>query len=345
MRCSKINYYIFVVVDVLRKLAYPISLIYALVVYMRNFLYDVGIFKSKSFSTPTICVGNLSVGGTGKTPMVEFLISNLQKDAKVAVLSRGYKRKSKGFVLANQNTTVEDLGDEPFQIHSKFSQVIVAVDVDRRNGISNLEKNNSPDFIVLDDAFQHRKVKPTSSILLTTYSNLYFNDWYLPTGDLRDSKKEARRANFIVVTKCPPDLSKEDQKAIVDKLQAPKEQEVFFASIAYDNKIKGLNSAVNLETFRNKKVVLITGIANPKPLVDFLNQKDIAFEHLAYKDHHFFTPDELSLFNSKEIILTTEKDYVRLKGQVENLYYISIKHEFFNDGDKVLIREMKSLLN
>jgi len=313
MRCSKINYYIFVVVDVLRKLAYPISLIYALVVYMRNFLYDVGIFKSKSFSTPTICVGNLSVGGTGKTPMVEFLISNLQKDAKVAVLSRGYKRKSKGFVLANQNTTVEDLGDEPFQIHSKFSQVIVAVDVDRRNGISNLEKN--------------------------------INDWYLPTGDLRDSKKEARRANFIVVTKCPPDLSKEDQKAIVDKLQAPKEQEVFFASIAYDNKIKGLNSAVNLETFRNKKVVLITGIANPKPLVDFLNQKDIAFEHLAYKDHHFFTPDELSLFNSKEIILTTEKDYVRLKGQVENLYYISIKHEFFNDGDKVLIREMKSLLN
>ena len=345
MRCSKINYYIFVVVDVLRKLAYPISLVYALVVYMRNFLYDVGIFKSKSFSTPTICIGNLSVGGTGKTPMVEFLISNLQNDAKVAVLSRGYKRKSKGFVLANQDSTVEDLGDEPFQIHSKFSQVIVAVDADRRNGISNLEKNHSPDFIVLDDAFQHRKVKPTSSILLTTYSNLYVNDWYLPTGDLRDSKKEARRANFIVVTKCPPDLSKEDQKAIIDKLQVSKEQEVLFASIAYDNKIKGLNSAVNLEAFRNKKVVLITGIANPKPLVDFLNQKDISFEHLAYKDHHFFTPDELSLFNSKEIILTTEKDYVRLKGQVENLHYISIKHQFFNDGDKVLIREMKSLLN
>ena len=331
--------------NVLRKIAFPISLLYAIVVYIRNFLYDVEIFKSKSFKTPTICIGNLSVGGTGKTPMVEFLISHLKKDYKVAMLSRGYKRKSNGFVLANANSTVEELGDEPFQIYSKFRETIVAVDADRRNGISILEKNNAPNVIVLDDAFQHRKVKPSKSILLTAYSDLYIYDWYLPTGNLRDSKREAKRADYIVVTKCPPNLTQEEQTVIKNKLQPKKHQKVLFTYLEYNQEIKGLNSSLNLDFFIDKELVLVTGIANPKPLVDFLSEKGICVEHLAFKDHHFFTADELNLFNSKEIILTTEKDYVRLNGKVENLYFLSIQHKFFRDGDRFMISDLRSLIS
>lgn len=330
--------------DVLRKIAFPISLVYAFVVYIRNFLYDVGVFKSKSFKTPTICVGNLSVGGTGKTPMVEFLISHLQKDYKVAVLSRGYKRKSNGFVLAHMNSTVEELGDEPFQIHSKFPEAIVAVDADRRNGISILEKNIEPNVIVLDDAFQHRKVEPSKSILLTTYNNLYAHDWYLPTGNLRDSRREAKRADYIIVTKCPSNLTEVEQTDIKNKLRPEENQPVLFTYLKYDKKIKGPNSILNLDFFMDKKVVLVTGIADPKLLVDFLSDKSISVEHLAFKDHHFFTADELNLFNSKEIILTTEKDYMRLNGKVKNLYYLSIKHEFLKNGDELLINELRSLI-
>jgi len=177
--------------QLLRKIAFPISLIYALVVYTRNFLFDIGFLKGKSFKTPTVCVGNLSVGGTGKTPMVEYLIRMLQDSFEVAVLSRGYRRKSRGFVLATEDSKVEDLGDEPFQIKSKFPKIAVAVDADRCNGIKELEDSEHPDIILLDDAFQHRRVKPTFSILLTAFDYLYPNDWYLPTGNLRDSKKEA----------------------------------------------------------------------------------------------------------------------------------------------------------
>ena len=183
--------------QLLRKIAFPISLIYALVVHVRNFLFDTGVFSSKSYRIPTICVGNLSVGGTGKTPMTEYVLRILA-ERNTAVLSRGYKRKSDGFYLANAKSTVLELGDEPYQIHRKFPEVAVAVDADRRNGIEKLEKLVNPEVIVLDDAFQHRKVKPTFSILLTTYQNLYVDDWYLPTGSLRDAKKEAKRADLII---------------------------------------------------------------------------------------------------------------------------------------------------
>ena len=199
----------------LRKIAFPISMVYALVVYLRNFLFDVGILKEISFKTKTICIGNLSVGGTGKTPMIEYLIEMLGNSYKVAVLSRGYRRKSKGFILATPKSTVEKLGDEPYQIYSKYPEIVLAVDGDRCNGISNLENTLNLDVILLDDAFQHRKVRPHYSILLTAYDDLYINDWYLPTGNLRDAKKEAKRANIIVVTKCPNDLSENGQIKIM----------------------------------------------------------------------------------------------------------------------------------
>jgi len=330
--------------QLLRKLAFPISVVYALIVIVRNFLYDTGVFKSRSFKTKTICVGNLSVGGTGKTPMIEYLIKLITAKHKVAVLSRGYKRKSKGFVLATKKTVVEEIGDEPFQIHSKYPNVHVAVDADRCNGIDELEKDIKPEIILMDDAFQHRKVKPSFSIILTTYDKPYTADWYLPTGDLRDSKKEARRADIIVVTKCPDDLNVEAQNAFIESLNTKDGQEVLFSSIAYNHSLKGV-SAISLSEIANQKFTLVTGIANSKPLVTYVKKRVLNFEHLEFKDHHFFTEAEIASFNSKDIILTTEKDYVRLNGRVDKLYYITIETQFLNDGDKILVEQLNQLMN
>lgn len=330
--------------QVLRKLLFPISLIYALVVLVRNLFYDKGIFKSKTFLTKTICVGNLSLGGTGKTPMTEVLVRFLTPTYKVAMLSRGYKRKSTGFVLATKNTSVKEIGDEPFQIFKKFPEITVAVDSDRRNGINRLEKEIKPDVIVLDDAFQHRKVRPDYSILLTTYDNLYVNDWYLPTGNLRDSRYAAQRANCIIVTKCPASISSEEQGRIQQKIKPKEHQTVMFAYLSYGEQILGVGKSVLLSFFKDKELTLVTGIANPKPLVSYLNRKGISFEHLEYNDHHFFTKNELELLRRKKYILTTEKDYVRLKGDLDNLYYLPISHSFLSNGEAILEQEIKALM-
>ncbi len=328
---------------VLRKIGFPISLVYGLVVYIRNILFDKGIFKSTSFSTPTICVGNLSVGGTGKTPMIEYLIELLKENRKLAVLSRGYGRKSKGFIKAVPTTTVEQIGDEPFQICSKYPEVTMVVDADRRNGISLLEAQEKPDLILLDDAFQHRKVQPSFAILLTAHGQLYVDDWFLPTGNLRDSKKEAQRADIIMVTKCPPNLRQDEQEKIIKKLQPLKHQQVLFSSLVYDTVLRGEGSTLELQDLRVKKVLLVTGIANPIPLVTYLKEASIAFEHLEFGDHHFFTEREINAFDSKELILTTEKDFVRLKGKVDNLYYIKIEHKLLGEGRKQLQEALASL--
>ena len=337
----KIKYYNFVFVQVLRKILFPVSLIYAAAVYVRNYLYDIQVLKSKSYKTPIICVGNLSAGGTGKTPMVEFLVSELKEEFKIAVLSRGYRRKSKGFVLADSDATVETLGDEPFQIHAKFSGITVAVDADRRNGIAMLMEKVNPDLILLDDAFQHRRVKPDLSILLTAYGNLYTDDWYLPTGNLRDSKREAERADLIIVTKCPKDLSESRRDAIEKKLGPKRHQEILFSSLSYSPAIRGSGEDMALAELRNKNITLVTGIANPEPLVVYLKNEGIVFEHLKFKDHHFFTQRELEKLSRKEFVLTTEKDYVRLKEKLRNLYFISIAHEFSKADVKTLKDRLK----
>ncbi len=322
--------------QVIRILGFPISLVYALVVHTRNRLYNSGIFRSKEFNTTIICVGNLSLGGTGKTPMIECLIHLLKDKYKIAVLSRGYGRKSKGFLLANDQLAVEDLGDEPYQIHAKFPEIVLAVDENRQNGILILEKNAKPDLILLDDAFQHRKVKPTFSILLTAFDNLYSTDWYLPSGTLRDSKREAKRADLIIVTKSPKEVSASSQHKIIQSLKPQPEQQVLFSYLHYDKVLKGGNEPLIIQDLKSKKFTLITGIANPKPLLLFLNENNLVFEHLKFRDHHFFTNDQIAFFNSKDLIITTEKDYVRLKGNVSNLYYIAITHRFIGDGEEVL---------
>lgn len=328
--------------QLLRIIAFPFSLIYALVVYFRNLLYDTELLPSAKFKTPIICIGNLSVGGTGKTPMIEWFLDNLSDNLKLAVLSRGYKRKTNGFVLAYPSSTAEEIGDEPLQIYSKFPESIMAVDANRIRGIKNLERSLKPDLILLDDAYQHRKVKPSFSILLTSYGDLYTKDWYLPTGNLRDSKSASKRADIIVVTKCPPDLDDEIKLSIQRELKPGKNQEVLFCALEYDPVLRG-KADISLEDIENQQITLVTGIAKPKPLIDFLKSEKISFHHQEYRDHHFFTAKEIDFLNSKPLILTTEKDYMRLKGKVDNLYYITVRHRFLDQDRQSLINRLKKL--
>lgn len=328
----------------LRKILFPVSLVYGLVVYLRNRLYDWEIFSSKSYKTPILCVGNLSVGGTGKTPMVELLISELQDKYKVAVLSRGYKRKSKGFVLATEESTVQELGDEPYQIHVKFDKVEVAVDADRQNGISILEKDVKPDVIIMDDAFQHRKVKPGFSVLLTAFDSLYASDWYLPTGNLRDGRREAQRADILIVTKNPPESSETEHLKIKRKLGPKAHQRTLFSYLDYGKNLYGNGSLKDVHDLRNKKITLVTGIAKPKPLLNFLKENGISFEHLSYNDHHNFSKQELQDLKLRPNVLTTEKDYMRLKNEVK-CNYITIKHVFFGEGMNDLKEDLERFMS
>ena len=298
---------------ILRYILFPIMPFYYLATWLRNKLFDLGIKKSKSYSTPVICVGNLSVGGTGKTPMIEHLITILKNEYKVATLSRGYKRKSKGFQLGDKNASAETLGDEPFQFYNKFKEdVLVAVDVDRQNGIEQLMNlPNSPNVILLDDAYQHRKVKAGFNILLTTYADPYFKDFVLPTGNLREPRLGANRADIIVVTKCPDNLQETDKALFLKRINADENQYVFFSSIAYAETLLSAEKTRNVEDLTS--FCLVTGIANPRPLTDFLESKNLKFEHLNFNDHHNFTPVDIAELSKKELIVTTEKDFMRLK--------------------------------
>lgn len=317
----------------LRYITFPFVPIYYLITWFRNLLYDYNIKSSKSYDLPVICVGNLSTGGTGKTPMVEYLIRLLKDEYQLATLSRGYGRKTKGYLLADEKASAETLGDEPFQFFSKFSNTInVAVDGNRQNGIANLLKlTPKPEVIILDDAFQHRKVKAGFNILLTTYANLYVKDWVLPSGNLREPRQGAKRAQCIVVTKCPSTLSKEEKQTIIKKIAPKNGQYVFFSTIAYSNSVLSLNKARDLEAL--PIFTLVTGIANANTLIAFLRGKQLEFNHLEYKDHHHFTNEDVNTIAKNSLIITTEKDYMRLKdfNQLKDkLFYLPIETQLDN---------------
>ena len=317
----------------LRKILFPIVPIYYVVTSLRNKLFDLNVFKSKSYNLPIICVGNLSVGGTGKTPMIEYLIRLLKEDNKLATLSRGYKRSTSGFKLANSDTKVDEIGDEPYQFQQKFKDILVAVDENRQHGIEELLMlDNSPKVILLDDAYQHRKVKAGFNILLTTYSNLYTDDIMLPTGDLREPRKGAERADIVVVTKCTTTINDIEKDRIRNKLKLNDNQSLFFSSIAYEDSVKNANKTLAISSLKNKNFTLVTGIANAQPLIDYLKFKALNFEHLNYKDHYNFTDKDLDVLNQKELIITTEKDFVRLNKHLDNtkLFYLPIKVEIDN---------------
>jgi tetraacyldisaccharide 4'-kinase len=311
----------------IRKLLFPFAILYGLITSIRNFLYDKGILKSYSFDIPIIAVGNLSVGGTGKTPQIEYLIRLLSPNYKVAVLSRGYKRKSEGFILADEKATAEILGDEPFQMFQKFSEVQFAVDANRRNGISNLlAQKEKPQVILLDDAFQHRKVKAGFYIMLTSYGDLFCDDYMLPTGNLRESRNGAKRADVIIVTKCSSNISEAEQIAIKEKIGLDKM--TLFSYINYDEKVYGIDGEITIDEIKLKNKLLLAGIANPTPFFNFLKTENDTL--LTYPDHHHFTENDIATINENangRIIITTEKDFVRLKNHlsIPSLYYLPIK--------------------
>jgi len=317
----------------LRKFLFPFALIYGALMHIRNFLYNHSFFSVYSAPVPVIAVGNLSVGGTGKTPMIEYLIRLLESEYALAVLSRGYKRKSTGFVLANASTTVEELGDEPFQFHQKFPQVTVAVDANRTNGIQQLiAQRPNTQVILLDDAFQHRKVKASLYILLTAFDDLFSDDFVLPMGNLREARSGKKRAHVVVVTKCPPQLSTEDQAKIKAKLGVS--QPVFFTSIGYDQNIYSSSKTFSVAEIQSQPKVLLAGIAKPNSFFQALQSG--ADQQLVFPDHHPFTVAEIESIKTlaaQQLVVTTEKDYVRLQHQLpqNRLYYLPIQTQFLAD--------------
>lgn len=329
-----------------RILLLPFAIIFWIIIWVRNWAYDKGLFRSTSFGLPLICVGNLSVGGTGKSPMVEYLVLHLKNRYKIATLSRGYKRKTKGYALAGPQTTAIDIGDEPMQFHYKFPSIPVAVGEERIVAIPQLLHDRpETEVVILDDAFQHRSIKPGFNILLTDYNNLYTRDFFLPTGDLRDLRKSAHRANVIIVTKCKPDLTPAEKDEIINELKPLPGQHVFFTTIVYGSPYHITQRKINSIT-EDTEVLLVTGIANPRPLKLLLEEEVETYHMMHYGDHHIFSIDDFkdiqkrfaSIQAEKKLILTTEKDAMRLlkfESQLAGLpfYVIPIEHKFlFHEG-------------
>ncbi len=317
----------------LRRLLFPFSILYWAATAVRNYLYDKGWKKSTSFDIRVIAVGNLSVGGTGKTPMVEYLIRMLSQRYRTATLSRGYKRKSSGFVLADADTTVEQIGDEPFQYHSKYKNVKVAVDADRVEGVRRLLKETGDlQLVILDDAFQHRKIKAGFYILLTAYADPFYDDVLLPAGNLRESASGARRADVVIVTKCPPDLSQKEQDAIKKRIDKPADR-IFFSAIAYAPSITNGKDEFTTAAFGDD-FIAVAGIAKPGYFYRHLNRR--SEDTLTFPDHHHFSDADVQKILRRAAgrkIVTTEKDYMRLQNLIpaSQLYYLPIQMSLLAD--------------
>jgi len=348
----------------IRLLLLPIAWLYWCGVRIRNILFDAGILKGFSPDIPTICVGNLAVGGTGKTPMTAYLSSLLHGNFNVAVLSRGYKRKTKGFNIVSTESTVHEVGDEPLLLKLRQPSAIVAVDEDRMNGMVELfYAYPELDAIILDDAFQHRWIKPGLNLLLTEYENLYTHDFPLPAGRLRDSLSERKRANLIIVTKCPENLTADRCREISAELKPNPTQIIYFTSMEYGMPQPVFSeSAGKLKLTNMQPVFAMTGIANPKPFVDYLQKHTALLAAKAFADHHYYSEDEIEAIftelarsTSQAVVVTTEKDAVRLlklklpEEIKKRIYYIPVSVKFlfnsseeFNNQILSYVRENKS---
>ncbi len=331
---------------------YPLSLLYGSLTSFRNFLFNSGLIRSFDFDVPVICIGNLAVGGTGKTPHAEYLINLLGKEFRIALLSRGYKRKSSGFILASGELLYDDLGDEPLQIFRKFPGVTVAVDGNRVRGVKKLliEK---PDLqaIILDDGFQHRRIRPGFSILLTDYSRLITRDAMLPYGNLREDARNMKRADVIIVTKSPADLPAIQRRLIAKELNKAPYQNIYFTTTTYLDPVPVFEAeasrTLKLEPGNTRaSTLLVTGISRPEPLYDYLKNRFSQVRHLRFGDHHRFTSEDIEkiceawhgLETGPRYLLTTEKDAVRLR-EFTNIaepvrssaFYIPVGTAFLND--------------
>ena len=339
----------------LNKKLLPLSWFYGLGVGFRNLLFEMNILKSHSYKTPVISVGNITVGGTGKTPHVEYLIRLLKDKIHIAVLSRGYKRKSKGFLLATEETTVAEVGDEPFQMKQKYPEIEVAVDKKRTRGIDHLISGDCTkkevDAILLDDAYQHRYVKPGLNILLVDYHRLIIHDKLLPTGRLREPVKGKDRADIVIVTKCPNSLTPMEYRVLTKQMNLYPYQQLYFTTIKYEPMrplFDGTEKIGTLEELAGRHILLLTGIASPKQIYYDLKPHTSDIHPLRYGDHHNFKKRDIKKINetfealpSPKLIITTEKDAVRLKDVEglslearQNLYVLPISIQFMLEGEE-----------
>jgi tetraacyldisaccharide 4'-kinase len=335
-----------------RFIFYPLSILYAILTEFRNWLFKVRIKRSFKFSIPVINVGNLSMGGTGKTPHIEYLIRLLKDNHHLATLSRGFGRKERGFIIANEQSNAEQIGDEPLQFYKKYGKdITVCVEADRVKGVMDLcYAKEEIDLVLLDDAFQHQAIKPGFNILLTDYNKPFYKDFILPVGDLREMRRNKNRADIIVVTKCP-NFDTVDKTQIINFIKPNNNQEVFFSKIIYNPIITpvvvgkiGLNPLV-------KYVIVVTGIANPNPLIDYISKKYKILKHVKFSDHYQFKETDIDDIHNllvkfdefSPIIITTEKDAMRL---VENdLEKMIIDKPWFYQGIEIEINRKKEFNN
>jgi tetraacyldisaccharide 4'-kinase len=341
-----------------RILLFPFALVYGGGVVIRNWLYNMKIFKSASFNLPLICIGNLTVGGTGKSPMVELLVNRLKKKYPLAILSRGYRRKTKGYILATSETTANDIGDEPFMFYSKHPELPVAVGEERVYAIPMLLHDHpETKAIILDDAFQHREVTAGLNILLTDYNNLYTSDFFLPTGDLRDARSSAKRAQLVVVTKCSPDITYVEKEQVAKSLMLRPKQELYFSAIGYHTPYHIITKETK-PLQPDMEALLVTGIARPQAIKKYLDEELRSYNSLSFRDHHIFDIDDLkqikkefaTLRSKNAIILTTEKDAVRLVkfGDELNelpLYVLPIETQILFGEEEKLVTTVTAFIN
>ncbi|MBA3675261.1 MAG: tetraacyldisaccharide 4'-kinase [Chitinophagaceae bacterium] len=332
-----------------RFVLFPLSILYGFIIWLRNILYDKNILSSESFNFPIVCVGNLAIGGTGKTPMVEYLVRLLKEDYKVATMSRGYKRKTKGFAIANEGTTALDIGDEPMQFYKKFPDITVSVAEERLVSIPQLLHDKpGTQVIILDDAFQHRQVRAGLNILLTEYKDLFTRDFILPAGNLRDIKASYKRADIIIVTKCKSHITEDEKNKIIEEIKPLSHQKIFFTKIEYGSPYHLFNKQEKFLS-PDTNILLVCGIANPKPIKEILNTYASTYDMMRFRDHHIFSIDDLKdikeqfekLETENKIILTTEKDGVRLvkfENELKDLpvYVFPIRHKVLFGQDEQL---------
>lgn len=339
----------------LRILAFPISILYGIITWFRNKFFDWGVLPSKTYDLPVIGVGNLSTGGTGKTPHVEYLIQLLKPKYKIATLSRGYKRKTRGFQYASKKSAVRDIGDEPLQMYTKHPDTYIAVCENRNKGIKKiLENSPENEVIILDDVFQHRYVQPGLNILLTDYHKIFTRNYVLPTGNLREFRSGAKRADALIVTKTPGVFSPLDRKLLLKELDRYQIKQIFFSYIKYGKWIPVNEKAKEKKQQKAKTIFLFTGIANPVPLGEHLKRLSTDLKVFRFSDHHQFTAKELqhvketydATFSGTKAVITTEKDTMRLRNpellkifEKIPLYYVPIEVDF-HKGNKRAFNKM-----
>lgn len=327
----------------LRLILFPFSAIYILLTEIRNFLFRINVLKTKKYDVPIISVGNLSSGGTGKTPMVLWLTKLLsENNLSVAIVSRGYGRKTSGFYWVEGGSAPEIVGDEPLLFKQKFSAAVVAVCEKRITAIDTILNEKSVDLILLDDAYQHQYVKPSLNILLSDYSKPFYSDFVLPAGNLRELRKNKNRADIIINTKCPNIISNKEMFEIFQKISPSNSQSIFFSKLNYGKITAIFNPEnINLPSLQNKKIILITGIAHTNHLISFLSEENIISKHFKYPDHHFYTSQNaqeiLNQNKSDTIFITTSKDAVKLRefSELKSLPLYALEIEpVFTKGDQ-----------